>query len=366
MVKDSSSTRTVEVKEKTPVMISGPGKMGVLVASKIIRSDDFRLHPFALAEEGETREKIVVEGQEIILLSGEKRRSPKKGYLPENGFVLDFTLPNATLGNVGYYCDFGLNFAMGTTGVELAKATERIKASKIRALIASNMAKQVASLQHTIKNFADGNQEQLEGCPITIEESHQGPDLARPEFKGKADPSGTAIDISKDLGRMKVVGCPFDKKNIMANPDNYKTSFVMIRGRNYQQEVLGVPKEFLDGHGWHTYRLTQNGIVPAFSVFYRVLSDFMARDPVFASYSRVEEQNTIHNLIRRIAPDKNALFETELSYTLESRGKSPVLQLVWKHNINGRGIYGDGALDALRFLRARSEEGHVFTMADTL
>ena len=53
------------------------------------------------------------------------------------------------------------------------------------------------------------------------------------------------------------------------------------------------------------------------------------------------------------------LFEAELSFTPESRGKTPVLQLRWKHNINGRGVYADGALDALRFLRGRAEVGKV-------
>ena len=58
---------------------------------------------------------------------------------------------------------------------------------------------------------------------------------------------------------MDVEGCPFDGKAIMAGPERYRTSFVMIRDRKQQHEVLGVPKEFLDGHGWHTYTLVQTG-----------------------------------------------------------------------------------------------------------
>ena len=119
----------IEVKEKTPVMISGPGKMGMLMASKIIRSDSFRLHPFALAEDNETRGKITVEGQEIQLLNGAQRASFRQDYLPTNIFVLDFTEPAAVMPNVDFYCAHGLNFVMGTTGGDMAKIAEKIKGS---------------------------------------------------------------------------------------------------------------------------------------------------------------------------------------------------------------------------------------------
>ena len=56
---------TIEVKEKTPVMISGTGKMGRLVAERIIRSDDFRLHGFAFQGKRQRRKRSGVAGQEI-------------------------------------------------------------------------------------------------------------------------------------------------------------------------------------------------------------------------------------------------------------------------------------------------------------
>lgn len=356
---------TIQLKEKTPVMISGPGKMGNLVAGKIIRSEDFSLHGFAFTGEKTKQEKWVVEGQEIQLLDKAKRALFKREYFPANGIVLDFTQPDATLSNINYYCAHGLDFVMGTTGVDMPKALEKIKSSTIKSMISPNMAKQVVKLQLTTSDFAKDNVGGLRGCTIKIEESHQGPDLERPEFKAKRDPSGTAIAISRDLGTMGVERCPFDGKDIMANSEKYKDSFVMIRDRKYQLDVLKVPKEYLDGHGWHTYTLVQNGIVPAFLTFTQDIFNFMNTDPVFASYSR-NVPLPAHSLVRRIAPDGNALFEIELSYTPESMGKSPVLQLRWKHNINGRDIYADGALDALRFLRGRTEVGSVFSMADTL
>lgn len=74
-----------------------------------------------------------------------------------------------------------------------------------------------------------------------------------------------------------------------------------------QQHVWGVPEKFLGGHAWHTYTLT--------------------------------------------AKDDNSLFE-------------------FKHNINGRGIYIEGTLDALRFLHnqvtAGNCAGRVFDMIDVM
>ena len=44
---------------------------------------------------------------------------------------------------------------MGTTGVDMAKVTETISGSSVRALIAPNMAKQVVALQLRSSEFAE-------------------------------------------------------------------------------------------------------------------------------------------------------------------------------------------------------------------
>ena len=80
----------------------------------------------------------------------------------------------------------------------------------------------------------------------------------------------------------------------------------MERDPQKQKDEWGVPDEYLSGHAWHTYTLT--------------------------------------------AKDGNSLFE-------------------FKHNINGRGIYIEGTLDALRFLDkkiAAGEKGKVFSMIDVM
>lgn len=73
-----------------------------------------------------------------------------------------------------------------------------------------------------------------------------------------------------------------------------------------QKDQWGIPESYLTGHAWHTYTLT--------------------------------------------SPDKTAAFKFE-------------------HNINGRDVYADGALDAVVFLAHKTNQGfraHVFTMIDVL
>lgn len=80
----------------------------------------------------------------------------------------------------------------------------------------------------------------------------------------------------------------------------------MERNPEQQQKIWGIPEAHLKGHAWHTYTL--------------------------------------------VSPDKNAMFR-------------------FVHNINGRDIYAQGTLDAVRFLVShmkKSEKGRIFSMMDVL
>jgi 4-hydroxy-tetrahydrodipicolinate reductase len=85
-----------------------------------------------------------------------------------------------------------------------------------------------AMMQYAAKNFPDC----FRDCTLEIKESHQ---------KGKLDTSGTARAM---VGYFKQLGVNFDAQDIIKyrEPD--------------EQMNLGVPDDFLKGHGWHTYALT--------------------------------------------------------------------------------------------------------------
>lgn len=123
----------------------------------------------------------------------------------------------------------------------------------------------------------------------------------------KQDVSGTALAFSRNY---------FDKLAIPLNlPEKLKVEDVSklgikgvlpIRNKEIQLD-LGVPEEHLSGHGWHTY-------------------------------------------------------------TLESRDGT--VKLEFTHNVNGRQVYADGTLDAIRFLHSKlgkkEARGKVYSMIDVL
>ena len=83
-------------------------------------------------------------------------------------------------------------------------------------------------------------------------------------------------------------------------------NIVMERDPQSQRDQWGIPERYLSGHGWHTYRLT--------------------------------------------SPDGTVTFE-------------------FRHNVNGRDIYGEGTLDAVCFLNGKisgGRTGRVYTMIDVL
>lgn len=78
----------------------------------------------------------------------------------------------------------------------------------------------------------------------------------------------------------------------------------MERNPEVQKKLWGVPEEHLKGHGYHTYTLS--------------------------------------------SPDETVLLQ-------------------FRHNVNGRNVYVEGVIDAIRFLaKHREEKGKVFTMIDVL
>lgn len=77
-----------------------------------------------------------------------------------------------------------------------------------------------------------------------------------------------------------------------------------LRDPETQRKTLGVPEKYISGHGWHTYTFQS------------------ADETVFFRFA---------------------------------------------HNINGRAVYAEGTLDAIRFLNAhKTEKGKVFSMIDVL
>jgi len=276
--------------DKIKVMVNGlPGKMATKVAEHIAKSEDLELIKYSLTgPEIEGMQKYSgIEGYIISLIEPKHRfyfRTKIKNIfgaeLSKDFISVDYTHPSAVNENAEFYCSNGLNFVMGTTGGDRKKLEEDVKKSKICAVIAPNMAKQIVAFQAMIEYAAKTFPDVFKGYKLEIKESHQ---------KGKADTSGTAKAMVNYFNKL---GIPFSAEQI-----------IMIRDPE-EQKKMGVPDEYLGGHGWHTYTLK--------------------------------------------SADDTVLFE-------------------FTHNVNGRDIYAAGTIDAIRYLDEKIKQGYkgrVYSMAD--
>jgi 4-hydroxy-tetrahydrodipicolinate reductase len=268
------------------VMVNGlPGNMGTKVAEYVLANNDFQLIPYSLTGPEIAEAETVIGSVSIQLIRpGERDHVIAKVQQEEGLFIaVDYTHPSAVNSNAAFYCERSLPFVMGTTGGDRKALINVVVESSITAVIAPNMAKQIVGFQAMMEFAATQFPNLFKGYHLEIKESHQ---------KGKADTSGTAKAM---IGYFNQLGIPFSQDDIQ-----------MIREPEVQRSEVGVPQEYLAGHGWHTYTLTS-------------------------------EDGTVR------------------------------FQFV--HNVNGRDVYALGTLDAIRYLAAKVDQGitgRVFTMIDVL
>lgn len=272
--------------DKIKVMVNGiPGNMARNVARHISGDDRFKLILFSLTgSEIVSNELITDHSQKIVLIRPDQRKQAIARIQEKEGAFIsvDFTHPLAVNSNAEFYCKHILPFVMGTTGGNRDLLKKTVKNSAITAVIAPNMAKQIVGFQAMMKYAADIFPNLFSGYFLEIKESHQ---------KGKSGTSGTAEDMVEIFNKL---GIPFSKRDIVMERDSVN------------QIALGVPKQHLGGHGYHTYTL--------------------------------------------ISSDKTVKIE-------------------FTHNVNGRDIYARGTLDAIFFLDKevnKGTKGKVFTMINVL
>jgi 4-hydroxy-tetrahydrodipicolinate reductase len=268
------------------IMVNGlPGNMASNVASHALSDSRFELIPQSLTGPEITETETVINSVSIRLVQPQDRDQAVSAIKEKEGLFLnvDFSLPLAVNSNAEFYCKHGLPFVMGTTGGDRQLLEDTVRTSSISAVIAPNMAKQIVGFQAMMEYGAATFPDLFKGYSLEIKESHQ---------KGKADTSGTAKAMVRYFNSL---GLPFAHEEINKE-----------RNPEIQKNVWGIPKEYLPGHGWHTYSLDSN--------------------------------------------DKTVHFE-------------------FTHNINGRDVYAMGTLDALIYLAKKvqeGEQGKVFTMIDVL
>ena len=268
------------------IMVNGlPGNMASNVARHALADSRFQVIPQSLTGPEITETQTIIDSVSIRLILPKDRDQAISTIKQKEGLflIVDFSLPPAVNDNAEFYCKHGLPFVMGTTGGDRNLLEDTVKASPISAVIAPNMAKQIVGFQAMMEYAAKTFPDLFKGYSLEIKESHQ---------KGKADTSGTAKAMVRYFNSL---GLPFAEENITKERDP-----------EIQKNVMGIPEEYLSGHGWHTYRLDSK--------------------------------------------DKTVHFE-------------------FTHNVNGRDVYAMGTVDALIYLAKKVQEGvrgKVFTMIDVL
>jgi len=268
------------------LMVNGlPGNMATNVVKHALEDHRFELITQSLTGPEITDTDIVIDSVSFDLIQPQNRDQSVLAIKDKEGLFLsvDYTHPSAVNSNAEFYCRHGLPFVMGTTGGDRQGIEETVRTSSTLGVIAPNMAKQIVGFQAMMEYAANTFPDLFKGYSLEIKESHQN---------GKADTSGTAKAMVRYFTSLGLAFAEMDIKK-ERDPDIQKT-------------IWGIPEEYLEGHGWHTYSLNSE--------------------------------------------DKTVRFE-------------------FTHNVNGRDIYARGTLDALIYLDkkvAEGAKGQVFSMIDVL
>ncbi len=215
------------------VMVNGlPGKMARQVVERILRDDKYKLVTGSLTGPEITDEDYITEnGTKISLIPPDFKEQIKPwSEIGQAEIMIDYTEPKAVNGNAEFYCQKGYPFIMGTTGGDRELLYKTVEASQIPALISPNMSPQIVAFMAAIQYLAEMFPGVMRGFEMSVVESHQ---------RTKKDTSGTAKEVIK----------LFNGLGIEFEPDQIQ----MIREPLQQLESLKIPREFIEGHAWHTY-----------------------------------------------------------------------------------------------------------------
>lgn len=215
---------------KTCVMVNGlPGKMASKIVEHIQSNNRLCLVPFSLT--GPEIDSSSHSNIELIRPTDReyKMKNIINDYSPF--ITVDYTHLNAVNSNADFYCKNKLPFVMGTTGGDIEVLEEIVKNSKISAVIAPNMAKQIVAFQAMIKYASENFPEAFKGYSLEIKKSYQ---------RGKVDTNGTTKAMIEYFDKL---GIPFTKERVITTKDIA------------EQLELGIPDNALIGYGWHTYTL---------------------------------------------------------------------------------------------------------------
>ncbi|WKZ57842.1 MAG: dihydrodipicolinate reductase C-terminal domain-containing protein [Bdellovibrionota bacterium] len=216
-----------------PILLSGlPGQMCQEVLRAAQDQEDIEIYPRALGSERHAGPYASSEGNFEVVPPAHHRSCLIDAQKSHPGIVVvEFSTPQSVERNVELFCTVGMPFVCGTTGSNSEKLSTFVAESSTTAVIAVNMAAEIVLLQAMWEWAANEFPGLLSEAHLKVTESHQSK---------KRDVSGTAIRLGQSFAKL---GMAFDINAVESIRDPER------------QRRLGVPDEFLGGHGWHRYQI---------------------------------------------------------------------------------------------------------------
>ncbi|KVI06613.1 Dihydrodipicolinate reductase, bacterial/plant [Cynara cardunculus var. scolymus] len=304
-----------------PIMVNScTGKMGQAVIEAGI-SAGLHIVPASFGIQQDAGKTIQVGGKDIQVHGPSDRETTLSSLVEEypNLIIVDFTVPNAVNDNAELYCKTGVPFVMGTTGGDRDLLYKTVEDSKVYAVISPQMGKQVVAFLAAMEIMAKQFPGAFSGYTLELRAaidlgSRRG---AAMEGGGEQLMEG-GEERDEDKGNMVLESHQSTKldtsgtaKAVISCFQKLGVSFdldevQLIRDPKQQIEMVGVPEEHLNGHAFHMYHLT--------------------------------------------SPDGTVSFE-------------------FQHNVCGRSIYAEGAIDAALFLAKKIQskaDKKIYDMIDVL
>lgn len=228
--------------DKTPILISGyPGKMAKEVMMAIEEGEEFDFLSQVLTgpEIPQSMEWFQQRSDCAVLLFKPDRREEAIKTIRERNeskliMAVDYTAPEAAVGNAEFFCRHKIPFVMGTSlGGHFEEIVKIVERSGNCAVVAPNMSPPIVGVQAMLRMLAESMPGALEGFDLRVVESHQA-------SKGSKT-SATALAVVSLLRRLGI--------------NTFSNSWIEMVRERVQQLGMGVSPEHLDGHGHHRYYL---------------------------------------------------------------------------------------------------------------
>ena len=225
----------------------------------------------------------------------------------EKPIIIDFTHKNVVKNNwEQYYKGWGCPVIFGTIGIKKSD----IIGNKAPIIIGSpNLSPEIVEVLRAFSSLEEGS---LKNFTFSISESHQEP---------KKEISGTAVRIEE---YSKKAGA---KEN---------SPIEVIRDPQIQKQ-MGITEEYLNGHGWHTYKFFVDGHdLEHVNDLSETLSKLFYR--ITKSKLNTEKKNgKITNRWTNQTKTLEVIFEIKVENS----------EITFTHNVNGRVPYIDGLFETV-------------------